>query len=128
LKVLLVGYDPASVDFSDPALPPGLDAEKIHAGIEAGLASIKARGWTADHCLIKPDSDAGPAVERCLAKTRYDCVVVGGGVRMSSRHLIEFEAVINAVHRAAPHAAIAFNTRPEDSAEAASRWLPADRA
>ena len=30
-----------------------------------------------------------------------------------------FEAVINAVHRAAPSAAIAFNTRPDDSADAA---------
>jgi hypothetical protein len=33
------------------------------------------------------------------------------------------EAVINAVHQAAPGAAIAFNTRPEDSADAAARWL-----
>jgi hypothetical protein len=31
--------------------------------------------------------------------------------------------VINAVHKAAPAAAIAFNTRPEDSADAAPRWL-----
>jgi hypothetical protein len=37
-----------------------------------------------------------------------------------------FEAVINAVYRAAPDADIAFNTRPEDSADAAARWLKAD--
>jgi hypothetical protein len=30
------------------------------------------------------------------------------------------------LHRAAPDAAIAFNTRPEDSADAAARWLKAD--
>jgi hypothetical protein len=34
--------------------------------------------------------------------------------------------VINAVHRAAPGATIAFNTRPDDSADAAARWLKAD--
>jgi hypothetical protein len=34
-----------------------------------------------------------------------------------------FEAVVNAVHRAAPQAAIAFNTRPEDSGAAAARWI-----
>ena len=34
-----------------------------------------------------------------------------------------FETLINAVHKAAPGAAIAFNTRPEDSADAAARWL-----
>ena len=32
-RVLFVGFDPATVDFSDPALPPGMTAEKIHAGI-----------------------------------------------------------------------------------------------
>jgi hypothetical protein len=36
--------------------------------------------------------------------------------------LLLFEAVINAVHRAAPSAFIAFNTRPEDTADAAARW------
>ena len=33
-RVMLVGYDPDTVDFSDPALPPGMNAEKIRAGIE----------------------------------------------------------------------------------------------
>jgi hypothetical protein len=36
-----------------------------------------------------------------------------------------FEVVINSVRKAAPGAAIAFNTRPDDSADAAPRWLPA---
>ena len=27
-RILLLGYDPATVDFSDPALPPGMTAEK----------------------------------------------------------------------------------------------------
>ena len=35
------------------------------------------------------------------------------------------EAVINVVHKAAPGAAIAFNTTPGDSANAAARWLVA---
>jgi hypothetical protein len=33
-----------------------------------------------------------------------------------------------AVHRGAPVAAIAFNMRPEDSADAAARWMPHDPA
>ena len=37
-RVLLVGLDPATVDFSDPALPPGMTAEKIHAGVKLALA------------------------------------------------------------------------------------------
>jgi hypothetical protein len=34
-----------------------------------------------------------------------------------------FEKLVNAIHRAAPQAAIAFNTRPEDSGAAAARWI-----
>ena len=52
----------------------------------------------------------------------YDVVVVGAGVRVPPIRLFLFEAVINAIHRAAPTARIAFNTRPDDSAEAALRW------
>ena len=36
-RVLLVGYDPETVDFSDPALPPGMTAEKVRAGITVAL-------------------------------------------------------------------------------------------
>jgi hypothetical protein len=34
-----------------------------------------------------------------------------------------FERLVNAVHQAAPVAAIAFNPTPQDRADAAARWL-----
>ena len=34
-----------------------------------------------------------------------------------------FETVVNIIHKAAPDAVIAFNTRPEDTADAAARQL-----
>ena len=111
-RVLLVGYDPETVDFSDPALPPGMTAEKVHAGIAVALKQFAERGWEADVGLIRPDETAGPTVERQLASKSYDCVVIGAGVRLPPRGLALFEAVINAVHKAAPGAAIAFNTGP----------------
>lgn len=123
MRVCLLGYDPETVDFSDPALPPGMTAEKIHAGIQVALKQMADRGWEADVCSIRPDRTAGPTVERHLASKSYDCVVIGAGVRLPPRGLALFEAVVNAVHRAAPAAAIAFNTRPDDSADAAGRWL-----
>jgi hypothetical protein len=123
-RILLVGYDPETVDFSDPALPPGMTAGKIRAGIEVAMKEFATRGWKADVGFIRPDDTAGPTVQRLLASTSYDCVVIGAGVRLPPRRLGFFEAVINAVHKAAPGAAIAFNTRPEDSADAAARWLP----
>ena len=126
-RILLLGYAPETVDFSDPALPPGMTAEKVHAGIAVALKQFAERGWESDLCLIRPDATAGPAVERQLSSTRYDCVVIGGGVRLASKGLALFEAVINAVHKAAPGAAIAFNTRPDDSADAAARGLALGR-
>ena len=123
-RVLMVGYAPEAVDFSDPSLPPGMTAEKIHAGIAVAVKQFAERGWEADVGYIRPDETAAPTVERQLASKSYDCVVIGGGVRLPPRLLAIFEAVINAVHKAAPGAAIAFNTRPDDSADAAARWLP----
>ena len=122
-RILLVGYDPGAVDFSDPALPPGMTAEKVHAGLQVAMKQFASRGWECDLCFLLPDESAGPAVERQLASGSYDCVVIGAGVRLPPRRLAVFEAVINAVHRAAPACAIAFNTRPDDSADAAGRWL-----
>ena len=124
-RVLLLGLDPETVDFSDPALPPGMSREKVHAGIAVALKQFAERGWESDVGLIRPDETAGPTVERQLTSKSYDCVVIGAGVRLPPQRLALFEAVINAVHKAAPGAAIAFNTRPDDSADAAARWLAA---
>lgn len=125
MRVLFVGYEPETVDFSDPALPPGMTAEKIHAGIAVAMKRFAEHGWKADLSLIRPDETAVPTLERQLASKSYDCVVIGAGVRVPPRSLLLFEAVINAVHKAAPDAAIAFNTVPQDSADAAARWLAA---
>ena len=127
-RVLLLGLDPETVDFSDPALPPGMTAEKVHAGIAVAMRQFAERGWEADLGLIRPDETAVPAVVRLLASKSYDCVVIGAGVRLPHRGLALFEAVINAVRKAAPGAAIAFNTGPHDSADAAGRWLAAEKS
>jgi hypothetical protein len=125
-RVLFVGQQPETVDFSDPALPPGFNAQKINAGIAIGKAKIEERGWKADLCMIPPDETAAPMLEKQLKSASYDCVVIGGGLRLPPKSLLLFETVVNAVHRAAPNAAIAFNTGPEDTADAAARWLKAD--
>src|SRR5512142_2658833 len=101
-RVLLLGLDPETVDFSDPALPPGMTVEKVHAGIAVAQRQFAERGWEGDVGLIRPDETAGPAVERLLASKSYDCVVIGAGVRLPPPRLHIFEAVVNAVHRAAP--------------------------
>jgi len=122
-RILFVGQKPETVDFSDPSLPPGFNAEKINAGIAIAVANIQERGWQGDTCMITPDEAGRATLEKQLESASYDCVVIGGGLRIPPKSLLLFEMVVNAVHRAAPKATIAFNTRPEDTAEAAARQL-----
>jgi hypothetical protein len=125
-RILFIGQEPETVDYSDPSLPPGLNAEKINAGIAIGMSQMAERGWQADLCLIKPDQTAGPSIETQLASAAYDCVVIGAGIRIPPKSLRLLEVAVNAVLAFAPDAAIAFNTVPEDTADAAARWLEVD--
>ncbi len=122
-RVLYLGLDPKTVDFSDPALPPGLDAAKVQAGIDAAVAQIKDRGWHAVSCMFTPDEAGLAVLKQELAAASYDVVVIGAGVRLPPKNLRLFEAAVNAVHLGAPGVPITFNTRPDDSAEAAGRGL-----
>ena len=90
------------------------------------MQQMADRGWHADLCLVRPDESATTVLEQQLATAAYDCVVIGGGLRIPPKSLLLFERLLNAVHRAAPNASIAFNTSPPDTADAAARWLKAD--
>jgi hypothetical protein len=122
-RVLLIGQDPDTVDFTDPAIPPGFDADKIRAGLALAAKLFADLGIELDQCLTDTGETAEAVVTAQLAGQAYDCVVIGGGLRLPAGNLLLFEKVINAVHRHAPGAAIAFNTSPPDSAAAAQRWL-----
>src|SRR5450755_1345443 len=124
-KILFVGQKPETVDFSDPSLPPGFNAEKINAGIALGVKKIEEHGWKGDTCMITPDAAGSAMLEKALTGADYDCVVIGGGLRLPPKSLALFETVVNIIHRAAPNAAIAFNTQPGDTADAAARQLKA---
>ncbi len=88
-----------------------MTAEKIHAGIAVAVKQFTDRGWESDVGFILAGrnrrADGGASVS---VRQNYDCVVIGGGVRLPPRDLALFEVVINAVRKAAPGAAIAFNT------------------
>jgi protein-L-isoaspartate O-methyltransferase len=58
-----------------------------------------------------------------LKAAKYDCVLVGAGVRTVPTQFILFEKLINIIHEHAPTARICFNTKPGDTAEAVRRWI-----
>jgi len=113
---LIVGLDPDAV--------PGVDAGAIWAGLEYGLARFEDSDLIADKCLVPLDATAESRIVEALADQQYDCVVVGGGIRTREPLLEFFEAVINLIRLHAPGAAIAFNTSPGNSLDAALRVLP----
>ncbi|MEU4474997.1 hypothetical protein [Micromonospora sp. NPDC023888] len=114
-RVLVVGLDPVRI--------PGWDPAPVVAAIARGQARFDDLGIAADLCLVAPDGDAEEAIVAALTRGDYACVVVGGGIRKHEPLLLLFEKVVNLVRQHAPDAAIAFNTSPEDTADAALRWL-----
>src|SRR5262245_52267915 len=110
-SVLLIGFDPRAV--------PGVDAAMVETAIAMGQQRFDAAGIEADTCLIKPDDTAKPQMIEALQRKPYACVVVGGGIRKPEPALELFEAVINLIRQHAPQAAIAFNTNPMTSLDAA---------
>jgi hypothetical protein len=79
-------------------------------------------GVGAVFCLVGLDGsdDVEAVVTAAICAQPWECVVIGGGVRID---LELFERVINLVRRHAPPAAIAFNSTPADTFEAAARWI-----
>ncbi|BCL12379.1 hypothetical protein [Micromonospora sagamiensis] len=113
--VLVVGLDPVRI--------PGWDPEPVVKAIARGQARFEDHGIEADLCLVAPDDNPEKAIIEALARKDYACVVIGGGIRKHEPLLELFEKVINLVRQHAPGAAIAFNSTPDDTADAALRWL-----
>ena len=114
-RVLVVGLDPAKLE--------GWDPEPVQAAIARGQARFGDHGIEADLCLVALDENPEGAIVEALTRNDYACVVIGGGIRRPEPLLEFFEKVVNLVRQHAPDAAIAFNSSPEDCADAALRWL-----
>lgn len=122
MRVLFLGETPESADFTDPAIPPGFTPEKIRAGIDKGMADMRARGWDAVECMVAPAPDEAVATLRqALAEGAFDCVVIGGGLRLPASRVALFETLVNLLRTEAPSSALAFNTGPDTTADAAAR-------
>jgi hypothetical protein len=121
--VLVIGLDPALIDFSKPGYPPDMSAEKVMAGLDASEAELKRLGCDVEMCFTDFGDTAEAAVEAALERKAFACVMIGAGVRAIPANFLLFEKLINVVHRRAPQARICFNTLPGDTAEAVKRWL-----
>lgn len=117
-RVLVIGLDPHRV-------PGPWDPAPVAAAIAAGMTRFAEAGVGAESCLFGLDGsdDVEAVVTAALDRRPWEVVVVGGGVRTAEDRLELFERIINLVRQHAPGAAIAFNSRPDDTYAAAARWL-----
>jgi len=120
LNVLLIGLDPAVVDYDRW---PGLTAEKLEAGLRRDEATLNDRGFNAQLCFVDHGATAAETVKAKLGETDFTCILIGAGVRTDNEEFLLFEKLINVVHEHAPAAKICFNTGPTDSVDAVERWL-----
>jgi len=124
-SVLIVGLEPSLIDFADSnyAAFPGMTAAKVMAGLNADQANLNALGYDAHLCLTDFGQTAEGVVSARLKQKRFDCILIGAGVRTIASNFILFEKLINVVHEHAPDAKLCFNTKPTDTAEAIRRWI-----
>jgi len=120
--VLAIGLDPA---FADLAAFPQLTPDLVRQFIDAQIGRLRTLGYDAVSCLVDRGETAEAEVEAALRSRRFDCVVIGAGLRQPPETLPLFEKVLNLIHALAPEAKIAFNTTPADTAEAVQRWVSA---
>ncbi|WP_031046286.1 hypothetical protein [Streptomyces sp. NRRL F-5650] len=117
-RVLVIGLDPHRV-------PGPWDPEPAAKAIEAGLTKFARHGVGVETCLIGLDGsdDVAVVVGTALRSRPWECVTIGGGLRHSDDQVELLEQVVNLVRRYAPDAAIAFNSTPDTTYEAAARWI-----
>ena len=125
-SVLSVGLIPTIINYADPAYAafPGMTAEKVQGGLDKDIDVLTKLGYDAELCLTDFGETAEAVVREKLTQKRYDCVLIGAGVRTIGKNFLLFEKLLNVVHAHAPQAKLCFNTGPFDSAEAVQRWLP----
>ena len=122
-SVLVVGLDPALIDFSQPGYAPGMTTEKVLAGIRHSEDELDRLGYRAATCLTDFGETAEAVVRDRLQQQPFDCVMIGAGVRSNPSNFLLFEKLINVVHEHAPQAKLCFNQMPHDTAAAVKRWL-----
>jgi hypothetical protein len=122
-SVLVVGLDPALIDFSKPGYPPGMSTAKVLAGIKSSEDELTGLGYSVKTCLTDFGETAEAVVQNQLKQKRFDCVLIGAGVRTNPSNFMLFEKLVNVVHAHAPQAKLCFNQLPSDIADAVKRWL-----
>lgn len=122
-KILIIGMNPFTLDFSLPGFLPGMTAEKVETGINADLEKLKAMGYDPKKFWIDNGDTDQSKLANELNTTKFDGVVIGAGIRIPPSNFILLEKILNTVHENAAHSKIIFNSNPTDTFESIKRWV-----
>jgi hypothetical protein len=127
-KVLLIGIDPKLIDFSKTTTAAtGWDANRVQTAGQDANKRLMELGYEVQSCLIVDlgETTAESVVSDILLREKFDCIMIGAGIRALPQHTLMFEKIINTIHQKAPPSStkICFNTNPNDTVEAVLRWI-----
>lgn len=121
-KVLFLGIDPKLIDVN-LATTTGWDANRVKAVAEEANSKLTELGYEVQNCLVDLGESAESVVSDTLSREKFECIMIGAGVRILPQHTVLFEKIINTIHqKASPSSKICFNTNPSDTVEAVLRW------
>ena len=121
-KVLGLGIDPKLIDVN-LATTSGWDASRVQAAAQDAIRRLMDLGYEVQTCFVDFGETAERVVSDILSREKFDCIMVGAGVRILPQHTVLFEKIINTIHQKAPPSTkICFNTNPSDTVEAVLRW------
>jgi hypothetical protein len=122
-KVLFTGIDPKLID-SSMTTTTGWDASRVQATAQDANKRLVELGYEVQICLLDLGETAESALSDTLSREKFDCIMVGAGIRALPQHTLLFEKIINTIHQKAPSSSkICFNTNPGDTVEAVLRWM-----
>ena len=98
-------------------------ATKVLAGLKSSEDELARLGYQVQMCMTDFGETAEAVVQSQLEQKRFDCILIGAGVRTNPGNFLLFEKLINVVHEHAPQARLCFNTMPGDTTAAVKRWL-----
>ena len=125
-KVLLIGIDPKLID-PNLSTATGWDANRVRAAAQDANKRLVELGYELQSCLLDPRGTDESVVSDTLSTEKFDCIMVGAGVRVLSQNTILFEKIMNTIHQKAPPSSkICFNTSPADTVEAILLWVKSD--
>jgi hypothetical protein len=122
-SILIIGEDPAQIDFDAPDAPKDMSAAKVMDGLNGSVTRLEAARHSVTLLLTKDAETVERQVMQALADASYDVIVIGAGLRTLPPMALQFERLMNVLHERAPNAKLAFNSQPGDSDAAAIRWL-----